>query len=117
MNKASAPIHDIAKACHEANRVYCKSLADFSQKPWLEAPDWQRLSAQNGVRFLLDNPTALPSDSHECWMAEKLAGGWKHGPVKDEALKEHPCLVPYDELSPLQRLKDELFLAIVRSFV
>lgn len=36
---------------------------------------------------------------HEVWAAGRIADGWTWGPVRDDAQKHHPCLVPYDELS------------------
>lgn len=103
----------IAKVAHEINRAYCEALGDNSQPAWEQAPNWQRDSAINGVRFHLDNPNASPSHSHESWLAEKAATGWKYGPVKDPEAKEHPCFVPYDELPVEQRAKDYLFRAVV----
>lgn len=88
---------------------------DTSQPPWAEAPEWQRASAVNGVAHARGNPSAKPSDSHESWFAEKVAAGWKLGPVKDPEKKEHPCMVPYAELPPEQQRKDALFLSIVRA--
>lgn len=35
---------------------------------------------------------------HEVWAKNRMAEGWTYGPVRDDALKQHPCLVPYDEL-------------------
>ncbi len=104
----------IARACHEVNRAYCASLGDHSQLAWEDAPEWQRRSAVVGVEFTLANPDAKPSDSHESWLREKVADGWKYGPVKDPEAKEHPCFVPYDQLPAEQRTKDYLFQAIVR---
>src|SRR5690606_2187974 len=51
---------DEALACvaHEINRAYCTALGDDSPPPWDEAPEWQRVSALEGVRFHLGNPTA-----------------------------------------------------------
>lgn len=106
---------EVAKVCHEVNRAYCVSQGDGSQAPWHEAPAWQRESAIKGVAFARAHPDALPSDSHESWLAEKRATGWKYGPVKDPERKEHPCFVPYEELPPAQRMKDALFLAVVRA--
>ena len=42
---------DIARICHEANAAYCLSLGDTSQTDWDNAPDWQKKSAINGVKF------------------------------------------------------------------
>lgn len=103
----------IAKVAYEINRAYCEALGDTSQPAWEQAPNWQRDSAINGVRFHLDNPNASPSHSHESWLTEKAATGWKYGPVKAPEAKEHPCFVPYDELPVEQRAKDYLFRAVV----
>jgi hypothetical protein len=107
-------VSDIARVCHEVNRAYCLSLGDSSQPSWKNAPEWQKFSAINGVRFHLDNPGTLPSASHEKWLEEKLATGWKYGLVKNPDTKEHPCCVPYDQLPVEQRAKDYIFSSIVR---
>lgn len=107
-------IKDIARIAHEINRAYCAAIGDDSQSSWDDAPDWQRESAVNGVRFHLENPDALPSDSHVEWMRVKTLEGWTCGPIKDPLRKEHPCMVPYDWLPLEQRVKDHLFIAIVR---
>ncbi len=112
---SAVKIGEIAEVCHEANRAYCKALGDYSQQSWDAAPEWQRSSAVKGVAFLLDNPHAPPSSSHDSWLKEKEAGGWTYGPVKDEASKTHPCFLPYSQLPPEQRRKDHLFGAIVRA--
>lgn len=104
---------DIAMICHEANRAYCLAIGDTSQPSWDSAPDWQKTSAINGVNFHLANPDAKPSQSHDNWLAEKTAAGWKYGPVKDPEKKEHPCCVPFYQLPPSQQNKDKLFKAIV----
>jgi hypothetical protein len=57
-----------------------------------------------------------PHLSHVIWMAEKLCAGWTWGPVKDGEKKEHPDLVPYDQLSIEARFKDYLFGAINEAY-
>lgn len=104
---------DIAHICHAANAELCWSQGDTSQPMWEDAPDWQKQSALNGVKFNLDNPDAPASASHDNWLAEKERDGWKYGSVKDPDKKEHPCYVPYEQLPPEQQAKDHLFKAIV----
>lgn len=108
-------VEDIAAICHEANKQLCEAQRDFSQPSWEDAPDWQRESAIAGVEFHLsrDVRPVPPSASHENWLREKQAAGWKYGPTKDAEKKEHPCFVPYDQLPPAQQAKDHLFGAIV----
>jgi hypothetical protein len=102
-----------ARAAHEANRAYCIALGDDGQPSWEAAPDWQKSSAINGVKGALDGNT--PEESYAGWTREKLAAGWKYGPVKNPESREHPCLLAYTELPPEQRAKDALFLAVVRA--
>jgi len=105
-------IEACAKAAHEANKIYCEFLGDFSQVHWDAAPKWQKESARLGVVGALDGNT--PEQSHEGWLAQKEKDGWTWGPVKDADLKQHPCFVPYQDLPPEQQAKDHLFLDIVR---
>ncbi len=81
--------------------------------PWELAPEWQKTSAVNGVIFNLDHPHAPARSSHENWLEEKRVDGWKFGPIKNAETKEHPCMVPFEELPIDQQKKDYLFKAIV----
>lgn len=40
----------------------------------------------------------LAENSHEVWAAQRIKEGWTCGPQRNDATKEHPCLVPYDQL-------------------
>ena len=110
----------ISRVAHEANRAFCASIGDLSQPGWDQAPEWQKESAIEGVCAHLNalerGKELAPSASHELWMQTKLADGWKYGPVKDPQKKEHPCMVPYDQLPREQRSKDFIFGAIVKAF-
>jgi hypothetical protein len=108
-------IEAIAKVCHEANRAWCESNGDNSQKPWDQAEGWQRISAIAGVEFALANPDAPDSAQHDAWVADKLREGWKFGEMKDAVAKTHPCIVPFENLPRHQQAKDKLFKAVVRS--
>jgi len=105
----------IARLCHEVNRAYCEALGDTSQLSWEQAPQWQRESARMGVDFHLSGNFG-PEASHLSWMSNKLSEGWKYGPVKDADKKEHPCMVPFDQLPKEQQAKDYIFRAVVHSF-
>jgi len=107
-------IEQTAKMCHEVNKAYCEAIGDHSQVSWNEAAEWQQDSAINGVIFHLNNPDAKPEDSHNNWWKQKIADGWQYGPVKDAEKKEHPCMVPYNELPIDQRVKDHLFISMVK---
>lgn len=115
MKTSSLAAAVIAMVAHEVNRAYCQSLGDASQPAWAAAPEWQQKSALAGVEMHLANPEATPEQSHESWLAQKLADGWKVGPVKDADLKEHPCCVSYAELPAEQKAKDYIFRGVVHA--
>lgn len=104
---------DIARVCHEANRAYCISIGDHSQLTWEHAEQWQRGSAVVGVMFALAHPECTSRQMHQSWCEQKASDGWVYGKTKNEALKQHPCLVPYGELPIEQSVKDEIFRSIV----
>jgi len=108
---------DVARICHEANRAYCRTIGDFSQLSWDNAPQWQKESAFDGVRFHLNNPDATDSASHENWLKQKDEDGWEYGAEKNEVLKTHPCIVSFEDLPVEQQLKDRIFRRIVHIFV
>jgi RyR domain len=107
-------IEQIAEVCHEANRALTKHVGDVAvQAPWADAPDEMKVSSARGVQFAIDNPNATPEEQHKAWSRDKVAAGWKYGPVKDEATKTHPALVDYNDLPEGTRRKDALFRAVV----
>lgn len=113
METREQKIEACARAAHEFNRAYCLYLGDESQPPWEDAPDWQTESAIKGVEGVLNGNN--PEQSHEGWLAEKEAAGWKYGLVKNPETKEHPCFLPYAELPEDQRRKDDGFVTTVRA--
>jgi hypothetical protein len=107
---------DIAQVTHEANRAVQKITGDPQvSEMWSYAPEWQRDSAVDGVQHVVRNGDVRPRDSHQNWLRHKQATGWVYGPVKDEATKQHPCVVPYEALPPEQRAKDAVFHAVVNA--
>lgn len=106
----------IARVCHEANRALQIAQNDPTipvAAPWDECGEEMQASAIDGVKGALAGNT--PEQSHDGWVRFKVEHGWTLGPVKDEEKKQHPLLIPYDELPDSQRIKDDLFLAICRT--
>ena len=108
-------IYKVARICHEANRAICQSMGDYSQPTWKEAPEWQVESTLSGIQNILDGKIASPQDAHNSWANHKLEQGWTYGPVKDPVAKTHPLLIPYKDLSPMDKVKDAVFFAIVKA--
>ena len=53
-----------------------------------------------------------PEELHGSWMQAYFAMGWVYGEKYDRAAKVHPDLVPYVQLSQLERDKDAVFVAL-----
>ena len=45
----------------------------------------------------------LARNTHEVWSQGRIREGWTYGPVRDDAKKQTPCLVDYDELSESEK--------------
>lgn len=43
---------------------------------------------------------------HDTWAAERMRQGWTWGAQRNDELKHHPCLVPYDELPEEEKVYD-----------
>lgn len=102
----------LAALVHEVNRAYCSLIGDDSQVAWELAPEWIHETVHEGIDGVLDGND--PDASHASWCAKKVVDGWVYGEVKDSLLKTHPCLVPYADLPLEQRMKDYLFVSVVR---
>jgi RyR domain len=40
----------------------------------------------------------LARNTHDVWAQERMRDGWHFGPERNDRRKEHPLLVPYDQL-------------------
>ena len=43
---------------------------------------------------------------HDVWAVGRMAEGWTWGPERNDAKKENPCLVPYEELPDSEKVYD-----------
>ncbi len=40
---------------------------------------------------------------HEVWAQNRMREGWVCGPCRNDELKTHPCLVPYEDLPEVEK--------------
>lgn len=48
----------------------------------------------------------IAENVHEVWAQSRIAEGWTYGSQRDDLKKQHPCLVPYDELPEIEKEYD-----------
>lgn len=49
---------------------------------------------------------AMAKNVHEVWAQTRISQGWSYGSERNDELKQHPCLIPYEELPEEEREYD-----------
>lgn len=55
---------------------------------------------------LQDLVEEMAKNVHEVWAQNRMNQGWVYGKERNDALKQHPCLVAYEELPESEREYD-----------
>ena len=55
---------------------------------------------------LLQLVELLAENTHDVWAKGRMDEGWTFGPVRNDELKQHPCLIPYNELPESEKEYD-----------
>ena len=48
----------------------------------------------------------LSKNVHEVWAKSRISQGWRYGEERNDALKLHPCLIPYEDLPEVEKAYD-----------
>ena len=48
----------------------------------------------------------MAKNVHEVWAQSRMEQGWTYGKQRSDELKQHPCLVPYEELPEVEKEYD-----------
>lgn len=48
----------------------------------------------------------IAKNVHEVWSAGRMKDGWTYGEERNDADMKHPCLVPYEELTEVEKEYD-----------
>lgn len=48
----------------------------------------------------------MAKNVHEVWAQSRMKQGWTYGEERSDVLKQHPCLIPYEELSEVEKAYD-----------
>ena len=45
----------------------------------------------------------MAKNVHEVWAQSRIEQGWTYGAERSDALRQHPCLIPYEELPEVEK--------------
>lgn len=48
----------------------------------------------------------IAENVHEVWAQSRMEQGWTYGEKRNDVLKTHPCLIPYEELPEEEKAYD-----------
>ncbi|MHB8892788.1 MAG: NAD-binding protein [Candidatus Limnocylindrales bacterium] len=97
-DRALVDWEELPESLRESNR---RQAADISRKLGAIGCDLEPLTDWDAPPFALgpDEVELLARMEHESWLRERETAGWRHAPEKNEARRESPYMVPYDELT------------------
>lgn len=49
---------------------------------------------------------SISKNVHEVWAQTRISQGWSYGTERNDELKQHPCLVPYEQLPEEEKVYD-----------
>jgi len=93
----------------------CRLEAIASERPIVPEPYDKRDQAfitqfEEHIQRVCAGEVGTPEEEHDSWWQRYIDMGWVYGPERDPVKKTHPDMIPYDELDPLEREKDEVFI-------
>jgi hypothetical protein len=104
-NPALRPWEELPEDYREANRA---QVRDVPQK--LNALGYEIAPAQGMRASEIVIPDVLLEElairEHDRWMSDRVRNGWTYAPLRDNAAKKHPLLVPWAELTDVEKEKD-----------
>ena len=68
-----------------------------------EPIDTSAVALSDDLRELTE---VLARNAHDVWARLRFAQGWRWGPERSDARKEHPSLVPYEALPESEKQAD-----------
>ena len=48
----------------------------------------------------------IAKNVHEVWAQSRMKEGWIYGEERNDVLKTHPCLIPYEKLPEVEKAYD-----------
>lgn len=107
---------DLARICHEAHLALRIGLNKSADDAHFDAlPQWRKDLVIGEVRMIREGRSH--AEVHQAWADQLREQGWRWGIYRDVQLKQHPNLVPYDQLPVAEQAKVRQAFRIVLTHV
>ena len=70
------------------------------------APKWKAFFWVGMLRIHHSLVEEMAKNVHEVWAKSRMEQGWRYGSERNDTLKQHPYLVPYEELPDIEKAYD-----------
>jgi class 3 adenylate cyclase len=104
-NGALRAWEELPEDLRDANRAQVADIPNKLRRLGYELAPAYGLSASE-INLSPQQVEELSIIEHDRWMNDRLRHGWSYGPMRDNARKLHPQLVPWDQLSEPEKQKD-----------
>jgi len=105
---------EIAKIIHSAT-CNLNRMDGSKVENWENLTEFQRENAKNAVKKIYSEPSRTPEALHNLWMEPLIKDGWTCGEY-DHTSKTHPSILPFEELSDTEVLKDYIWYHLTEAF-
>jgi len=102
----------IASIVHSVTMRFPRSDGSYPES-WGNIPYDAQKQAADAVERVAEGKHQSPEELHILWGELNMRNGWSYGEKWCPIKKTHPCMVPYDQLSDAQKLKDEIWGTLV----
>lgn len=107
-NPALAPWEELAESYRNANRDQARDLGNKLRL--IGCTLLEDLEVSEPAQFTPEEIERLSQMEHDRWMRERREQGWTYGPVRDNAQKIHPDLIPWEDLTEEVREQDRVMI-------
>ena len=94
---------DLTEDLREANRAQARAFVAKVEAVGAHIEQGKQVKL---FEFTDDELDELARAEHQRWMDQRTSAGWSYDPVRDDAQKHHPMLVPWESLDEHEREKD-----------
>lgn len=93
-----------------------EEIRQFATSTYTPAPiDTASVRLPREIQGLIDH---LAMSTHDTWAVQRIAEGWRFGSKRNDAAREHPCLIPYETLPDSEKRIDiEMVTETIKSIL